>query len=66
MTRKMGEPPKPIEDTEAEDLLLLDPGDWLDSADRAALYQALVDSQEDIEAGRLIEAEEVLRELQTL
>jgi predicted outer membrane protein len=40
-----------------------DPGDWLDPADRAALHQALADSQEDIEAGRLIDAEEVLKEL---
>jgi hypothetical protein len=45
------------------DLLPLDPGDWLDPADRAALHQALVASQEDVAAGRLIDAEEVLREL---
>ena len=44
-------------------LLPLDPGDWLDAADRAALHQALAASQEDVEAGRLIDAEEVLREL---
>lgn len=44
-------------------LLPLDPGDWLDSTDRAALHQALLDSQEDVEAGRLFDAEEVLREL---
>ncbi len=47
------------------DLLPLDPGDWLDPADRAALQRALAASQEDIETGRLIEAEEVLRELRT-
>jgi hypothetical protein len=46
-------------------LLPLDPGDWLDAADRAALHQALVSSQEDIETGRLFDAEEVLRELRT-
>lgn len=46
-------------------LLPLDPGDWLDSADRAALHRALAASQEDVEAGRLFDAEEVLRELQT-
>ncbi|MES1243501.1 MAG: hypothetical protein ABUT39_17970 [Acidobacteriota bacterium] len=45
------------------DLLPLDPGDWLDPADRAALHQALVASQEDVAAGRLIDAEEVLKEL---
>ena len=44
-------------------LLPLDPGDWLDSADRSALHQALLDSQADVEAGRLFDAEEVLREL---
>jgi hypothetical protein len=48
------------------DLLPLDPGDWLDSEDRAALHQALIDSQADVEAGRLFDAEEVLRELRTL
>jgi len=48
------------------DLLPLDPGDWLDSADRAALHRALAASQEDVEAGRLIDAEDVLRELRSL
>jgi len=50
------------EGTEVE-LLPLDPGDWLDSEDRAALHRALLASQDDVEAGRLIDAEEVLREL---
>jgi hypothetical protein len=45
------------------DLLPLDPGDWLDSADREALHRALAASQEDFEAGRLVDAEEVLAEL---
>lgn len=44
-------------------LLPLDPGDWLDPMDRAALHQALVASQKDLEADRLIDAEEVLKEL---
>ncbi|HEX6861593.1 MAG TPA: hypothetical protein VF414_02195 [Thermoanaerobaculia bacterium] len=44
-------------------LLPLDPGDWLDAEDRAALHRALLASQEDVEAGRLVDAEEVLREL---
>lgn len=47
-------------------LLPLDSGDWLDPADRAALHQALDASQEDVEAGRLVDAEEVLRELRAL
>ena len=39
----------------------LDPGVWLDPVDRAALHRALAISQEDFEAGRLVDAEEVLR-----
>jgi hypothetical protein len=46
-------------------LLPLDPGDWLDADDRAALHRALAASQEDIEGGRLVDAEEVLRDLRT-
>ena len=53
------------EGTEIE-LLPLDPGDWLDSSDRAALHQALLESQEDVESGRLFDAEDVLRELRDL
>jgi hypothetical protein len=56
------EPTELPEGTEV-DLLPLDPGDWLDPDDRAALHRALVASQEDFEDGRLIDAEEVLREL---
>ena len=59
------EPTELPEGTEV-DLLPLDPGDWLDLEDRAALHQALSASQEDLEAGRLVDAEEVLRELRTL
>jgi hypothetical protein len=56
------EPTRLPEGTEV-DLLPLDPGDWLDAVDRALLDQALIASQADVEAGRLIDAEEVLREL---
>jgi hypothetical protein len=42
------------------------PDDLLDPDDHAALDQALADSQEDIKAGRLIDAEEVLRELREM
>ena len=56
------EPTQLPEGTEV-DLLPLDPGDWLDPADWDALHRALAASQEDVEAGRLIDAEEVLREL---
>ena len=48
--------------TEIE-LLPLDPGDWLDDADRSALHEALRQSESDIAAGRLISAEEILEEL---
>ena len=41
------------EGTELE-LLPLDPGDWLDDADRAALHAALAQSQADVDAGRLL------------
>ena len=56
------EPTQLPEGTEVE-LLPLDPGDWLDPVDREALHRALSASQEDVEAGRLFDAEEVLREL---
>ena len=56
------EPTELPEGTEVE-LLPLDPGDWLNPADRAALHRALAASQEDLEAGRLVDAEEVLKEL---
>ena len=42
-------------------LLPLDPGDWLDDADRDRLHQALLASEEDRAAGRLTAADEVLR-----
>jgi len=45
------------------DLLPLDPGDWLDPDDRAALHRALLASQADVDQGRLVDAEEVLKEL---
>ncbi len=44
-------------------LLPLDPGDWLNEADRAALHRALGQSEADVAAGRLVDADEVLREL---
>ena len=47
------------------ELLPLDPGDWLDEDDRAALHQALKDSDEDVKAGRLFDAEVILRELRS-
>ena len=52
------------EGTEVE-LLPLDPGDWLDEDGRAALHQALKDSDEDVKAGRLVDADVILRELRS-
>lgn len=56
------EPTDLPEGTEVE-LLPLDPGDWLDAADRAALHKALAESQADVAAGRLFDAADVLNEL---
>ena len=47
------------------ELLPLDAGDWLDEADRAALHTALLESSVDIADGRLVDAEDVLRELRS-
>ena len=58
------EPTDLPEGTEIE-LLPLDPGDWLDEEGRAALHQALKDSDEDIKAGRLVDADVILRELRS-
>ena len=60
----LDEPTDLPEGTEIE-LLPLDPGDWLDETDRAALHEALRQSDADIAAGRLVDAEEILRELRS-
>jgi hypothetical protein len=56
------EPTNLPEGTEVE-LLPLDPGDWLDDEDRAALHAALAQSQADVAAGRLLDAADVLKVL---
>jgi hypothetical protein len=58
------EPTTLPEGTEVE-LLPLDPGDWLDDADRTALHAALGDSEADVAAGRLVDAAEIPRELRS-
>ena len=58
------EPTDLPEGTEIE-LLPLDPGDWLDKTDKAALHQALRDSDADVAAGRLIDASQILDELRS-
>ena len=56
------EPTMLPEGTKVE-LLPLDPGDWLDDADRAALHAALAQSDADVAAGRLIDAADLLKGL---
>lgn len=56
------EPTTLPEGTEVE-LLPLDPGDWLEDADRAALHAALAQSQADVAAGRFLDPAEVLKRL---
>ena len=58
----VNEPTSLPEGTEVE-LLPLDPGDWLDDDDRAALHAALAQSEADVKAGRLIDAADVLKGL---
>ncbi|MBC8072275.1 MAG: hypothetical protein IAG13_28395 [Deltaproteobacteria bacterium] len=58
------EPTDLPEGTEIE-LLALDPGDWLEDAERDALHAAIDESDADIAAGRLVDADEVLRELES-
>jgi hypothetical protein len=60
----LDEPTSLPEGTEVE-LLPLDPGDWLDEADRAALHAALAQSQSDVAAGRLTDAAAVLKQLRS-
>ena len=50
------------DETEIE-LLPLAPGDGLDDRDRAALHDALRQSKSAVADGRLISAEEILKEL---
>lgn len=47
------------------ELLPLDPGDWLDDEDRAALHEALRASEDDVKAGRLVDADAILRQLRS-
>ena len=60
----LDEPTNLPEGTEVE-FLALDPGDWLDETDRAALHAALAESEADVTAGRLIDATDILRELRS-
>ena len=57
--------PTDLPDGTEVDLLPLDPGDWLDETGRAALHEALRQSDADVAAGRLIDADEILKELRS-
>ena len=57
--------PTDLPDGTEVELLPLDPGDWLDADDRAALHRALKDSDAEVAAGRLVDAAEILRELRS-
>jgi len=60
----LDEPTDLPEGTEV-DLLPLDLGDWLDDEDREALHRALDASVADIAAGRLVDADDVLKEIRS-
>ncbi len=57
--------PTDLPDGAEVELLPLDPGDWLDDADRAGLHAALRESDADVAAGRLIDAADLLKELRS-
>jgi hypothetical protein len=57
--------PTDLPDGVEVELLPLDPGDWLDDQDRAALHAALRESDADVDAGRLIDAADVLKALRS-
>ena len=57
--------PTDLPDGTELELLALDPGDWLDAATRTALHNALRESDVDVAAGRLIDADEILKELRS-
>jgi len=58
--------PTDLPDGAEVELLPLDPGDWLDDADRAALHAALRESDADVAAGRLVDASDVLKALRSI
>jgi hypothetical protein len=57
--------PTTLPDGTEVELLPLDPGDWLDDADRAALHRALAQSEADVAANRLVDAADVLKALRS-
>ena len=63
--RLMLDEPTDLPEGAEVELLPLDPGDWLDDTERAALHQALRESDVDVAQNRLVDAEEILRELRS-
>jgi len=61
---RVDEPVDLPEGTEVS-LYLVDVDDDLDDAERAELHKALAESQEDIKAGRLVDAADVLKGLRS-
>jgi hypothetical protein len=61
---RVDEPTDLPEGTEIE-LIPLDPEDELDDAEREELHKLLEESEEDVKAGRLIDAAEVLKGLRS-
>lgn len=57
--------PTDLPDGTELELLPLDPGDWLEEADRAALHKALCESHADVAAGRLVDVDEILKVLRS-
>jgi len=63
--RLLVDEPTDLPDGTEVELLPLDPGDWLDEADRAALHDALRQSDADVATGNLVDAAEILKELRS-
>lgn len=53
--------PTDLPDGTELELLPLDLGDWMDESDRAALHEALRQSDADVTAGRLVDAIDILK-----
>ena len=63
--RLLVDEPTDLPDGTEIDLILLDPGDWLDEDERAELHQALHESDADVAAGRLVDAEDILKDIRS-
>lgn len=57
--------PTNLPDGTEVDLVSVDPGVWLPEAERAALHAALLESDSDVAAGRLVDADEILKRLRS-